>query len=44
MTGLVLDASVTMTWLLADASPGRLGYAGEVLEAMKQPEPWPNYP
>lgn len=38
MTGLVLDASVTMTWLLADGGPGARGYAAMVLEAMKQPQ------
>jgi len=38
MTGFVLDASVTMTWLLADAGPGDREYAAMVLEAMKQPE------
>lgn len=38
MTGLVLDASVTMTWLLGDATGGDRNYASDVLEATKNPE------
>ena len=34
----VLDASVTMSWLLADGKPSSRSYAQVVLEAMKQPE------
>jgi len=32
----VLDASVTMTWLLGDAKPADLNYAQGALEALKQ--------
>jgi len=38
VTGFVLDASVTMTWLLADAKQVDHDYAAAVLEAMKNPE------
>lgn len=38
MTGFVLDASVTMTWLLGDASPAGRSYAGAVLESLKRPQ------
>lgn len=34
----MLDASVTMSWLLADGKPSSRDYAQAVLEAMKQPE------
>ena len=34
----VLDASVTMCWLLRDAKPAQRSYAAKVLDAMKQPE------
>lgn len=37
MTGFVLDASVTMTWLLADGEQGDGTYAAAVLEALKDP-------
>lgn len=37
MTGFVLDASVTMSWLLADAKPADRTYADAVLEAMRSP-------
>lgn len=37
MTGFVLDASVTMTWLLADGEQGDGAYAAAVLEALKDP-------
>jgi len=33
----VLDASVTMAWLLGDSRPSDRAYAGRVLEALKQP-------
>lgn len=36
MTGLVLDASVTMTWFLADATDGDRAYAADVLEATQK--------
>lgn len=35
---LVLDASVTMSWLLGDAKPTDRAYAANVLEALKAPE------
>jgi predicted nucleic acid-binding protein len=38
VTGFVLDASVTMTWLLGDASPAGRSYAAAVLESLKRPE------
>ena len=44
MTSFVLDASVTMTWLLADAKQGDHAYAATVLEAMKNPETVANVP
>lgn len=34
----VLDASVTMAWLLGDARPSDRAYAARVLETLKQPE------
>lgn len=34
----VLDASVTMCWLLHDGKPAERTYASKVLDAMKQPE------
>jgi predicted nucleic acid-binding protein len=37
MTGLVLDASVTMNWLFEPAAPDDRAYASAVLEAMKDP-------
>lgn len=37
MTGFVLDASVTMTWLLTDGKPGDGTYAAAVLEALMDP-------
>jgi len=33
----VLDASVTLTWLLADAKEANRKYAGAVLDALKRP-------
>lgn len=38
MTGLVLDASVTMTWLLADVTGDDHAYATDVLEATQKPD------
>ncbi len=38
MTAFVLDASVTLSWLLSDASPAERAYAAKVLEAMKSPD------
>lgn len=35
---LVLDASVTLSWLLADGKAADRRYAGSVLEAMKVPQ------
>jgi len=35
---LVLDASVTLSWLLADGKAADRRYAGSVLEAMKAPQ------
>lgn len=35
---LVLDASVTLSWLLADGSGANRRYAAAVLEAMKSPQ------
>jgi predicted nucleic acid-binding protein len=37
VTALVLDASVTMTWLLADVTGSGGAYASTVLEATKMP-------
>ncbi len=38
MTGFVLDASVTLSWLLGDAGGPGKAYAATVLEAMKSPD------
>lgn len=38
MTGFVLDASVTMSWLLGDARPADRAYADAVLEALREPD------
>jgi predicted nucleic acid-binding protein len=38
MTSFVLDASVTMSWLLADAKPSDRAYAEAVLDAMSNPQ------
>lgn len=35
---LVLDASVTMTWLLGDAKPSDHAYASDVLATMARPD------
>jgi len=35
---LVLDASVTMTWLLGDAKPSDHAYSGAVLQALASPD------
>lgn len=37
MTAFVLDASVTMSWLLTDPKPADGAYAAAVLEALKDP-------
>ena len=37
MTAFVLDASVTMAWLLGDAKPADRGYAETVLDALRSP-------
>lgn len=37
MTAFVLDASVTMSWLLSDGKPADRDYAKAVLEALKDP-------
>jgi len=37
MTDFVLDASVTMSWLLGDARPADRSYAETVLDALKDP-------
>lgn len=37
MTALVLDASITLTWLLSDAKPADLAYASTVLDALRKP-------
>lgn len=38
MTKFVLDASVTLSWLLGDASPADRVQAAKVLDAMKSPD------
>lgn len=38
MTVFVLDASVTLSWLLGDASPADRVLAAKVLDAMKSPD------
>lgn len=38
MTGFVLDASVTMSWLLGDARPSDRSYADAVLDALRAPD------
>lgn len=40
----VLDASVTLSWLLGDARSADRRYAQNVLEALKQPEAWAAVP
>jgi predicted nucleic acid-binding protein len=37
VTGFVLDASITLTWLLGDAKPADRAYADTVLEALRAP-------
>jgi predicted nucleic acid-binding protein len=37
MTAFVVDASVTMSWLLSDGKPADRAYAQAVLEALKAP-------
>jgi predicted nucleic acid-binding protein len=41
---LVLDASVTMSWLLGDAKPSDRSYAAAVLSAMKDPQVFAEVP
>jgi predicted nucleic acid-binding protein len=38
MTDFVLDASVTMSWVLADARPADRAYADAILVAMQTPD------
>lgn len=38
MSSFVLDASVTMTWLLGDARPADRAYADTVLDALRSPD------
>lgn len=38
MSAFVLDASVTMSWLLGDARPADRAYAETVLDALRNPE------
>lgn len=40
----VLDASVTLSWLLGDARTADRRYAQSVLETLKQPEAWAAVP
>jgi predicted nucleic acid-binding protein len=44
MTALVLDASITLTWLLGDATPADRTYAGTVLDALREPAAIANVP
>lgn len=37
MTGVVLDASVTISWLLGDAKPADRAYAQALLDALALP-------
>jgi len=37
MTDFVLDASVTMSWLLGDAKPADRSYAETLLDALTDP-------
>ncbi|HQR48972.1 MAG TPA: type II toxin-antitoxin system VapC family toxin [Steroidobacteraceae bacterium] len=38
MSAFVLDASVTMSWLLGDARPADDAYAAAVLDSLRQPD------
>lgn len=38
MSAFVLDASVTMSWLLGDAKPADRKYSGTVLDALRSPD------
>lgn len=38
MSSFVLDASVTMSWLLGDAKPADRAYAQTVLDALRNPD------
>jgi len=38
VSAFVLDASVTLSWLLGDPNPTERAYAAKVLEAMKSPD------
>lgn len=38
MTGFVLDASLTMSWLFGDAKPADRSYADSVLDALRAPD------